>query len=82
VNEGSIGQLLKAVDQKLAAGAEQFTLLISTSGGSVFHGLTAFNYLRASPRGSQRTTSAASTRSASRCTAPASVGCVYRRRVS
>ena len=42
VNEASIGQLLKALDQKLATGVEQFTLLISTSEGSVFHGLTAF----------------------------------------
>jgi hypothetical protein len=44
VNEGSIGRLLKAVDEKLANGIEQFTILISTSGGSVFHGLTACNY--------------------------------------
>jgi hypothetical protein len=44
VNEGSIGQLLKAVDQKLASGVELFTLLISTSGRSVHHGLTACNY--------------------------------------
>jgi ATP-dependent Clp protease, protease subunit len=49
VNEGSIGQLLKAVDQKLASGVDQFTLLISTSGGSVFHGLTACNYLKGIP---------------------------------
>ena len=49
VNEASIGQLMKAVDQKLAAGTEQFTLLISISGGSVFHGLTACNYLKGIP---------------------------------
>jgi ATP-dependent protease ClpP protease subunit len=49
VNEASIGQLMKAVDQKLAAGVAHFTVLISTSGGSVFHGLTAYNYLKGIP---------------------------------
>jgi len=49
VNESSIGALMKVVDQKLAAGTSQFTLLISTSGGSVFHGLTAYNYLKGIP---------------------------------
>ena len=37
VSEASIGALMKVVDQKLAAGVTQFTVLISTSGGSVFH---------------------------------------------
>ena len=49
VNEASIGALMKAVDQKVAGGATQFTVLISTSGGSVFHGLTAYNYLKGIP---------------------------------
>ena len=49
VNEASIGSLMKAVDQKVAGGATQFTVLISTSGGSVFHGLTAYNYLKGNP---------------------------------
>jgi ATP-dependent protease ClpP protease subunit len=49
VNEASIGRLLKAVDEKLANGVEQFTILISTSGGSVFHGLTGCNYLKGIP---------------------------------
>src|SRR5690349_13110465 len=35
--------LLTAVDQKLAAGASEFVLLISTVGGTVFHGLTTYN---------------------------------------
>jgi ATP-dependent Clp protease protease subunit len=49
VNESSIGQLMKTADQKLAAGAKEFTVLISTSGASVFHGLTAYNYLKGIP---------------------------------
>jgi ATP-dependent protease ClpP protease subunit len=49
VNEASIGSLMKTVDQKVAGGATQFTVLISTSGGSVFHGLTAYNYLKGIP---------------------------------
>ena len=49
VNESSIGALMRTVDQRLAAGTTEFTLLISTSGGSVYHGLTAYNYLRGIP---------------------------------
>jgi ATP-dependent protease ClpP protease subunit len=49
VSESSIGLLMKTVDQRLAAGTKQFTLLISTTGGSVFHGLTAYNYLKGIP---------------------------------
>jgi ATP-dependent protease ClpP protease subunit len=49
VTEASIGSLMKTVDQKLAAGTKHFTLLISTNGGSVFHGLTAYNYLKGIP---------------------------------
>jgi ATP-dependent protease ClpP protease subunit len=40
---------MAAVDEKVAAGATEMTLLISTSGGSVFHGLTAYNYLKGLP---------------------------------
>jgi hypothetical protein len=40
---------MRTADQKLAAGTSAFTLLISTSGGSVYHGLTAYNYLRGIP---------------------------------
>lgn len=49
VNEASIGTLMKTVDQRLAAGAKEFTVLISTSGGSVLHGLTACNDLEGIP---------------------------------
>ena len=82
VSEASIGALMKVVDQKLAAGVTHFTVLISTSGGSVFHGLTAYNYLKGIPRRSRRTTSAAWTRSAWRCSVPAGCACRCRRRGS
>jgi len=49
VTEASIASLMKTVDQKLATGTKQFTVLISTNGGSVFHGLTAYNYLKGIP---------------------------------
>lgn len=49
VNESSISALMSAVDQRLAAGMRDLVLLISTSGGSVFHGLTAYNYLKGLP---------------------------------
>jgi ATP-dependent Clp protease protease subunit len=49
VSEASIASLMKTVDQRLEAGTRKFTLLISTTGGSVFHGLTAYNYLKGIP---------------------------------
>lgn len=49
VNEATIQKLMAAVDAKVAAGAERLALLISTSGGSVFYGLSAFNYLKGLP---------------------------------
>jgi ATP-dependent protease ClpP protease subunit len=49
VNESSISSLMQAVDQRLSAGMRELILLISTSGGSVFHGLTAYNYLKGLP---------------------------------
>jgi len=49
VDANSVGTLLKVVDQKLAEGVKEFTLLISTPGGSVFHGLAAYNFLRGIP---------------------------------
>lgn len=38
--------LLKAIDQHIGAGADHIHLLLSTNGGSVFHGLSVHNYLR------------------------------------
>jgi ATP-dependent Clp protease, protease subunit len=49
VNEATIQKLMAAVDAKVAAGVERLTLLISTSGGSVFYGMSAYNYLKGLP---------------------------------
>jgi ATP-dependent Clp protease, protease subunit len=49
VNEATIQKLMAAVDQRVAAGATELTLLLSTGGGSIFHGLTAYNYLKGLP---------------------------------
>jgi len=49
VNDGTIHALLNTIDEKMRGGQRNFILLISTTGGSVFHGLTAYNYLRGIP---------------------------------
>lgn len=49
VDATSINNRLNVFDQKLAAGVRRFTLLISSPGGTVFHGLSAYNYLRGIP---------------------------------
>ena len=41
----TINALLTAITQKMAQGQRKFILLISTPGGSVFHGLSAYNFL-------------------------------------
>lgn len=49
VNDNTIHRLMAAVDEKVAAGATRLLLLISTSGGSVFYGMSAYNYLKGLP---------------------------------
>jgi len=45
----TINALMDAVDQKLRRGISNFIILISSPGGSVFHGLSAYNYLKGIP---------------------------------
>jgi len=45
----TINALMNAIDQKMKQGVSQFTILISSPGGSVFHGLSAYNYLKGLP---------------------------------
>ncbi len=47
--EGSINALMQAIDGQLSRGVDEFVLLISSPGGSVFHGLSAYNYLKGIP---------------------------------
>jgi len=49
VMDASINALMNAVDQKMKEGISRFTILISSPGGSVFHGLSAYNYLKGIP---------------------------------
>ncbi len=49
VNSNSVNTLISVIDQKLKEGAERFVILISSAGGSVFHGLSAYNYLTGIP---------------------------------
>jgi len=42
----TITALFQTIDQSIAAGADHVHLMISSPGGSVFHGLSAHNYLR------------------------------------
>ena len=45
----SINALMNAIDQKMKTGQRTFIILISSPGGSVFHGLSAYNYLKGLP---------------------------------
>jgi len=45
----AINALMNAIDQKMKAGQKSFILLISSPGGTVFHGLSAYNYLKGIP---------------------------------
>ena len=45
----SVNALMNAVDQKMKQGIKDFIILISSPGGSVIHGLSAYNYLKGLP---------------------------------
>jgi len=45
----TINALMSAIDQKMKQGQHNFIILISSPGGSVFHGLSAYNYLKGIP---------------------------------
>jgi ATP-dependent Clp protease, protease subunit len=45
----TVNALMTAVDQKMKQGIEQFIILVSSPGGSVIHGLSAYNYLKGLP---------------------------------
>ncbi len=45
----TVGALMQIVDNKMKAGVKELGLLISTPGGDVFQGLSAYNYLKGIP---------------------------------
>jgi len=49
VNNQSANQLMALVDQEFNRGIRKFKLLISTSGGFIFHGLSLYNFLAGLP---------------------------------
>ena len=49
VNEVSENALMGILDKAINQGAKNVSILFSTQGGSVFHGLSIYNYLRGLP---------------------------------
>jgi ATP-dependent protease ClpP protease subunit len=49
VDPQTTGQLFKIIDQKIKEKIEKIHLMISSPGGSVFHGLSIYNYLKGAP---------------------------------
>ena len=49
VNGQSIANLISAIEQKLREGFNRFVLLISSPGGEVIAGVTAYNFLKGIP---------------------------------
>jgi ATP-dependent Clp protease protease subunit len=47
--DATINALMNAIDQKMKQGQRSFIILVSSPGGSVFHGLSAYNYLKGLP---------------------------------
>jgi ATP-dependent Clp protease protease subunit len=45
----TVNKLLAQVDRKLSEGQHEFLLLMSSNGGSIFHGVSAYNYLKGIP---------------------------------
>jgi ATP-dependent protease ClpP protease subunit len=45
----TINALMNAIDQKMKQSTTNFVILVSSPGGSVFHGLSAYNYLKGLP---------------------------------
>jgi ATP-dependent Clp endopeptidase proteolytic subunit ClpP len=45
----TVAALMKIVDDKIRVGKKELCLLISTPGGDVFHGLSAYNFLKGAP---------------------------------
>jgi ATP-dependent Clp protease protease subunit len=49
VIDATVNALMGAVDQRMKQGTRDFIILISSPGGSVIHGLSAYNYLKGLP---------------------------------
>ena len=49
VIEQTVNNLMNTIDQAINKGVEELKLLISSPGGSVYHGLSTYNYLKGLP---------------------------------
>jgi len=49
VIDATVNALMNTVDQRMKQGIKDFVILISSPGGSVIHGLSAYNYLKGLP---------------------------------
>jgi ATP-dependent Clp protease protease subunit len=49
VIDATVNALMNAVDQKMKQGVKDFIILVSSPGGSVIHGMSAYNYLKGLP---------------------------------
>jgi ATP-dependent protease ClpP protease subunit len=49
VDEAAIKSLLSTIDDRMKQGVREFVLLLSSPGGNVFVGLSAYNYMRGLP---------------------------------
>jgi len=49
VMDATVNALMSAVDQRMKQGTRDFIILVSSPGGSVVHGLSAYNYLKGLP---------------------------------
>lgn len=49
VNAKTVNALMQVVEQKLNEGVERFVILMSSGGGSVFNGISAYNFLKGIP---------------------------------
>ncbi len=49
IDDDRVKKLMAALEQKLKEGIDRFAILISSPGGSVFHGISAYNFLKGIP---------------------------------
>ena len=49
IDDERVKKLMATLEQKLKEGRDRFVILISSPGGSVFHGISAYNFLKGIP---------------------------------
>lgn len=49
IDDERVKKLMASIEKRLTEGVGQFVILISSSGGSVFHGISAYNFLKGLP---------------------------------